>query len=214
MTISKHQATGAVVIGCVLAIGGFSAEGKPANPKTGGADVGNHVNKGVELAQQKQYDAAIAEFTLAIKANPKNARAYLNRGTAYRAQQKYSEAMADYNRSLQAKPDPEVYAKRGYTYVTYLQEYEKGIADYKEALRLNPNDYDTSQRLQYAEAMLAAKNAPPPTATPTPTPAPGLLTPMNIGIGLGILVILIILFFVLSRRRGGTDETDSSSRIR
>src|SRR5205085_7931348 len=124
-------------------------------------------------------------------------------------------AIENYTRSLQTKPEPEVYAKRGYTYVTYLQDYEKGIADYKEALRLNPNDYDTSQRLQYAQAMLAAKNAPPATATPTPTPAPsGLLTPMNIGIGLAILVIAIIVFFVLSRRRGGADETESSSRIR
>ena len=86
MTILKHQATRAVMIGCVLAITGFGAEGKPADPKAAGADVGSHVNKGVELAQQKQYDAAIGEFTLAIKANPKNARAYVNRGTAYRAQ--------------------------------------------------------------------------------------------------------------------------------
>ncbi|HEY4757995.1 MAG TPA: tetratricopeptide repeat protein, partial [Chthoniobacterales bacterium] len=119
------------------------------------------------------------------------------------------------SKSLEIKPDPDVYAKRGYTYVTYLQDYEKGIADYQQALRINPSDYDTQQRLQYAQAALAAKNAPPPTATPTPTPTAGLFTPVNIGIAVVILLVLIGIIFVVSRRRGGSGgEEVSSGRIR
>ncbi len=35
-----------------------------------------HMQRGIDLAQQKQYDAAIAEFTKAIEANPKDPRGY------------------------------------------------------------------------------------------------------------------------------------------
>src|SRR2546430_10765469 len=45
---------------------------------------GNHMQRGIELAQQKHFDAAVAEFTKAIEANPKDPRGYANRGTAYR----------------------------------------------------------------------------------------------------------------------------------
>src|SRR5439155_26364606 len=110
-----------------------------------------------------------------------DARTDERRGFVYRSQKKYSDAIADYDESLEIKPDPDDYAKRGYTYVTYLQNYEKGIADYQQTLRINPNDYDTQQRLQYAQSALAAKNAPPPESSPAPTSQPGLFTPLNIG---------------------------------
>jgi tetratricopeptide (TPR) repeat protein len=150
-----------------------------------------------------------------LQKDPTDAQAYERRGFVFRSQKKYNEAIADYDKSLEIKPDPDVYAKRGYTYVTYLQNYEKGIADYQQTLRINPNDYDTQQRLQYAQSALAAKNAPPPAPTPAPTPQPGLFTPLNIGIGLVVLLVLIGVIFVLARRRGGgEDETESSGRIR
>jgi len=107
------------------------------------------------------WDKATADFTTVIEKDPNDAQAYERRGFVYRSQKKFNEAIADYDKSLEIKPDPDVYTKRGYTYVTYLQNYEKGIADYQQALRINPNDYDTQQRLQYAQAALAAKNAPP-----------------------------------------------------
>jgi tetratricopeptide (TPR) repeat protein len=101
-------------------------------------------------------------------------------------------------------------AKRGYTYSSMTQ-YEKAIADYQGALKIKPDDYDTVQRLQYAQSMLAARNAPPPTATPTPTPKkPGLITPLNIGIAIAVLLIIAIIWRVVTR--GKTEET--SGRIR
>ena len=50
-------------------------------PTGGGA---NHMQRGIELAQQKHFDEAAAEFTKAIEANSKDPRGYANRGTAYR----------------------------------------------------------------------------------------------------------------------------------
>src|SRR5438445_13848082 len=107
------------------------------------------------------WDKAAADFNAAVQKDPNDAQDNELRGLVFRRQKKYNEAIADYDKSLEIKPDPDVYAKRGYTYVTYLQNYEKGIADYQQTLRINPNDYDTQQRLQYAQSALAAKNAPP-----------------------------------------------------
>src|SRR5947199_6563144 len=50
-----------------------------------GNDAAEHAKKAIELVQQKQYDAAVAEFTVAIQADPKNGRLYANRGAALRA---------------------------------------------------------------------------------------------------------------------------------
>jgi hypothetical protein len=92
-----------------------------------------------------------------------------------------------------------------------MQQYEKAIADYQAALKLKPDDYDTVQRLQYVQAMLAAKNAPPPPiATPTPTPKPGLITPLNIGIAIGILIVIAVIVRLVTRGKA----EPSSGRIR
>ena len=90
-----------------------------------GSDASSHVNKGVELAQQRKYDEAIKEFNAAIEANPKSAKAYLNRGTAYRALQKYDEAMADFAKAIEIAPKDEMgYIERGQTFVMQKQYTE------------------------------------------------------------------------------------------
>ena len=68
MTISKFLPTAAIIFSLTI----LGAEAKPP----AGSDASNHVNKGVELAQQRKYDEAIKEFNAAIEANPKSAKAY------------------------------------------------------------------------------------------------------------------------------------------
>src|SRR5712691_6555906 len=63
-----------------------------SKPPAGGA---GHMQRGIELAQEKQYDAAIAEFTKAIEANPKDPRGYTNSGTAYRQAGRAAEGAGD-----------------------------------------------------------------------------------------------------------------------
>src|SRR5438094_8661979 len=65
---------------------------KPAKPAAGGA---SHMQRGIELALQKNFDAAVAEFTKAIEANPKDARGYANRGKAYRQAAQAAQANGD-----------------------------------------------------------------------------------------------------------------------
>ena len=79
---------------------------------------------------------------------------------------------------------------------------------------MNPNDIETPQRLQYAESMLAPKNAPPPpTATPTPTPEASFtsfITPLNIGIAIAGLLIIAVIVRLLTRGK----QEPTSGRIR
>src|SRR5213594_4177985 len=85
-------------------------------PAKGGG--GNHMQRGIELAQQKHYDAATEEFGKAIEQNPKDPRGYANRGTAYRqgartamaagdsqgASTRYQAALADFAKYIELAP--------------------------------------------------------------------------------------------------------------
>jgi len=124
-----------------------------AKPPAGGG-AASHIQKGIELAQQKQYDGAIAEFTKAVEANPKDPRGYTNRGTAYRAAARaaeaagdtaaattrYSAALADFSKLIDLAPkDASAYLERGQTeYI--MRQYDPAVADLNKALELKPND--------------------------------------------------------------------------
>jgi tetratricopeptide (TPR) repeat protein len=158
-----------------------------------------------------QWDKAVADFTVAIQKQPDDPQNYDRRAWANRNLKNYDAAIADYTLLIDKNPnDAEHLVKRGATY-TSLQQYEKAIADYQAALKLKADDYDTQQRLQYVQGMLAAKNAPPPpSATPTPTPSPGLITPLNVSMAVVALIIIAIIARLVTR--GKADET--SGRIR
>ena len=158
-----------------------------------------------------RWDKAVADFTKAIEKEPNDPQNYDRRAWANRNLKNYDAAVADYTVLIEKNPaDAEHLVKRGATY-TSMQQYEKAIADYQAALKLKPDDYDTVQRLQYVQAMLAAKNAPPPpAATPTPTPKPGFITPLNIGIAIGILIVIAVIVRLVTRGKA----EPSGGRIR
>src|SRR5438874_7340140 len=133
MTISKFLSIAAIIFSLTIL-------GAEAKPPAGSSDVSNHVNKGVELAQQHKYDEAMKEFNAAIEANPKSAKAYLNRGTAYRALQKYDEAMQDFAKAIEIAPKDEMgYLERGQTFVMQKQ-YSEALVDLGKAAELKPDN--------------------------------------------------------------------------
>jgi tetratricopeptide (TPR) repeat protein len=114
-----------------------------------------------------QWDKAVADFTVVIQKKPDDLQSYDRRALAYRGMKNYDAAIADYTFLLSKNPnDVEALTKRGYTYSLALQ-YEKAIPDYEAALKVNPQDNDNVQRLQYAQSMLAAKNASPSPTRPS-----------------------------------------------
>jgi hypothetical protein len=93
-----------------------------------------------------------------------------------------------------------------------MLQYEKAIPDYEAALKINPQDNDTFQRLQYAQTMLAKKNAsPPPAASPIPSPTPekpsvfASIKPLYVGIGIVALIIIAVVVRLITR--GKPEET-------
>src|SRR4029453_10749612 len=164
-----------------------------------------------------QWDKAVADFSAVIQKKPDDLQSYDRRALAYRSMKNYDAAIADYTFLITTNPnDMEATTKRGYTY-SLAQQYENAIADYQAVLKVNPQDNATFQRLQYAQSMLAAKNASPSPTPPIPSPTPeekkGLMdkiSPLHIGIGVVALVIIAVIVRLITR--GKADET--SHRIR
>src|SRR5262249_30538331 len=110
--LNKHPLS--VVIVSVFCCAAVQVDG--AKPVKGGG--GNHMQRGIELAEQKHFDAAAEEFGKAIQQNPKDPRGYANRGTAYRqgaraaiaagdsegASTRYQSALADFAKYIELAP--------------------------------------------------------------------------------------------------------------
>src|SRR5439155_3242112 len=106
--------------------------------------------RGIELAKQKHFDAAVAEFTKAIEGNSKDPRGYANRGTAYRqaartavasgdsegTSTRYQTALADFSKYIELAPkDASAYIEHGETEVE-LKQYDQALADLNKALEI------------------------------------------------------------------------------
>jgi tetratricopeptide (TPR) repeat protein len=88
---------------------------------------------------RKEYDKAIADYTQAIRIDPKFATAYSNRASAYGMKGDYDKAIADYTKAIELNPDiRDIYYNRGNAYFD-KGDNDKAMADYNQAIRINPN---------------------------------------------------------------------------
>jgi Flp pilus assembly protein TadD len=87
-----------VVVACLSFT--WSAEARPHSTSVS-RDPGGHTGKGVAAAKSKNYDTAIAEFTKAIEAQPKDAKNYKNRGLVYKLTGKLKAAETDFAKAME-----------------------------------------------------------------------------------------------------------------
>lgn len=72
-------------------------------------------NRGVAYQKQQLHEKAIADFTSAIRLQPRYPEAYLNRGVAYTGVNKIAEARRDFQKTAEQDPSGEAgqKARRG-----------------------------------------------------------------------------------------------------
>jgi len=111
--------------------------------------VQTHNQKGLLLSEQGNYDAAIKEFTEAIKLDPNEAVLYYNRGAVYEDKGDYDRAIADFTQAIRLDPkDGYAYLRRGAIYDIIKKEYDRAIADYTEAIKVGLGQRDEMYRAE------------------------------------------------------------------
>ncbi|MDR0707369.1 MAG: tetratricopeptide repeat protein [Treponema sp.] len=99
----------------------------------------SYVESGLAYHNKGDYDRAIADYTQAIRIDPKYALAYHNRGVAYEVKKDFDRAMSDYNQVILLDPNyAKAYHGRGVAYRT-KGDYDRAIADFTQAIRIDPN---------------------------------------------------------------------------
>jgi tetratricopeptide (TPR) repeat protein len=104
-------------------------------------------NTGVKKGIDKNFDAAIEDFTRAIALNPLFAEAFLYKGLAEIEIQNYDQAVKDFTITIELDPSfsDQAHYFRGLTRY-YLGEYALAIDDYSIAIRMNPDFVSFFQR--------------------------------------------------------------------
>jgi lipoprotein NlpI len=101
-------------------------------------------NRGIAYDEKKDFDRAIADFTEAIRLDPKYAAAYDNRGNAYNAKGDFDRAIPDYTEAIRLDPkNAFAYRHRGLAYF-YNGNFAKALADLGQASGLDPKDAYTA----------------------------------------------------------------------
>jgi tetratricopeptide (TPR) repeat protein len=118
---------------------------------------------------KKDYDRAIADYTMALKLDPEGPEGFFEhhglyyvRGNSYTEKGDYDKALADYNKAIQLAPNYlDYYNARGWAYIE-KGDYDKALADFNKAIQLAPNEanlYDSRGDALVAAALAVYNNA-------------------------------------------------------
>ncbi|HEY1056845.1 MAG TPA: DUF2610 domain-containing protein, partial [Emticicia sp.] len=98
-----------------------------------------YLESGISLYLKKNYIEAYEQFSLAIRFNPKNSKAYFYRGAISFAQNEYQKSAVDFEKALAIEPDDKDYNLiLGGCYIE-LKNYKKAKEYYERAYELGNN---------------------------------------------------------------------------
>lgn len=96
------------------------------------------LNRAEAYQKQGKLDLAIAEYTEALRIDPKHAGAHFGRGMCYGNKGELDNAQLDFDETTRLNPKhTEAFINCGYCWFT-KRDYYRAIADYELALRVNP----------------------------------------------------------------------------
>jgi len=111
----------------------------PVAPLAAEESAANLVNRGIEKGKNGDLDGAIADFTRAIKVNPRDDAPYYNRAQAKWLKKDAAGAIADYTRAIElGSQNPAAYNNRGNARADN-NDWDGAIADYTRAIELKPD---------------------------------------------------------------------------
>ena len=120
-------------------------------------------NRGLAYSDKGENDRAIADYTEAIRLDPKYANAYINRGLAYREKGETDRAIADFTEAIRLDPKfADAYVNRGLAYEK-LADFARARSDFNTTLGLSQKG--TTGRRTRRESGLPPCLAPPATAS-------------------------------------------------
>ena len=146
----------------------FNANGKPSIQKvrsTSARELADRAKaeqlfeSGATKATDGDRAGAIADYTRAIKLDPKNVNAYNNRGSEKQNAGDIAGALADFSRAIEINPlEPDPYYNRGTIYFL-KHDWKKALSDLRRHDELNEEDEDAPPLIWAAQATLGEKEA-------------------------------------------------------
>jgi lipoprotein NlpI len=146
----------------------FDAKGKPSIQKvrsTSARELADRAKaerlfeSGVNKASDGDRAGAIADYTSAIKVDPKNVNAYNNRGTEKQNAGDVAGALADLSRAIEINPlEPDPYYNRGTIYFL-KHDWKRALSDLRRHDELNEEDEDAPPLIWAIQARLGEKEA-------------------------------------------------------
>jgi tetratricopeptide (TPR) repeat protein len=128
-----------------LAFSAFLMTGNPILSLPAFADSKSYqrdLTRGLYQMNKKDYESAVASFTLVLRDNPGVYEAYLNRAQGRSELRDFEGALSDYDQAIKINPNVvESYIKRADLH-TKMSNYQLAVDDYSLALRLNPKNVD------------------------------------------------------------------------
>ncbi|MEX2189038.1 MAG: protein kinase [Pirellulales bacterium] len=94
-------------------------------------------------AASREWEAAVAEFTAALEANPDDHETYDRRGAAYRELKQYEKALDDFSQAIDLWPRDASYFRHRGSVLRDMGRLPEAVDDYGRAIELR-GDYETA----------------------------------------------------------------------
>ncbi|MDG1331027.1 MAG: tetratricopeptide repeat protein [Crocinitomicaceae bacterium] len=106
--------------------------------ESGRADANDYYNRGVLNTFFGDENAALEDYSIAIKKKPDFDLPYLNRGSIYQRQEKFELSLKDFNDAMKLDKFPSIALNnRGYLYQSW-GKLDKAIKDFESAVKIDP----------------------------------------------------------------------------